>query len=148
MAHFIMQVENLRKVYDKKLILDDISLSFYYGAKIGVLGSNGSGKSTLLRIMAGVDKDFDGRLYQQPGIKIGHVPQEPLLDTEKTVRGIVEEGVAETVALLKAFEEVSSNCDTDEAIERMGALQEKIDQLGAWELDRHLEIAADALERL
>ncbi len=146
MSHFIMQIEGLRKVYDRRAVIEDISLSFYHGAKIGVLGANGAGKSTLLRVMAGVDKDIDGRVHHHPGTRIGHVPQEPLLDSTKTVREVVEEGVAETKALLTEFEEVSSNCDTDEAIERMGALQEKIDALGAWELDRHLEIAADALE--
>ena len=153
MAHFIMQVQNLRKVYDKRVVIEDISLSFYHGAKIGVLGGNGAGKSTLLRIMAGEDDDFDGNLYHHPGTKIGFVPQEPLLDTEKTVREVVEEGVADRIGLVKEYEEVSvslgSGLDGDAmqaALDRMAALQEKIDASDAWQVDRHLEIAADALQ--
>jgi ATP-binding cassette ChvD family protein len=152
-AHFIMQMQDLRKVYGQKAILENISLSFYYGAKIGVLGGNGAGKSTLLRIMAGVDKDFDGTLHHHPGTKIGFVPQEPLLDSTLTVRQVVEEGVAETAALVKEYETVAASLETgldgdalQSALDRMAALQEKIDAAGAWELDRRLEIAADALE--
>jgi ATP-binding cassette ChvD family protein len=152
-AHFIMQMQNLRKVYEQKVAIDDITLSFYYGAKIGVLGGNGAGKSTLLRIMAAVDTDFDGTLYHHPGAKIGFVPQEPLLDSNLTVRQVVEQGVAETVALLQEYEAVAASLETgldgdamQAALDRMSALQEKIEAAGAWELDRHLEIAADALE--
>ncbi len=153
MAHFIMQIQGLRKVYEKKAVIEDISLSFYHGAKIGVLGTNGSGKSTLLRIMAGEDTDIDGTVRHNPGTRIGFVPQEPLLDVERTVREIVEEGVADRIALVKEYEAVSASLETgldgDEmqaALDRMQALQEKIDQAGAWETDRQLEIAADALE--
>ena len=153
MAHFIMQTQGLQKMYEKRTVLSDITLSFYHGAKIGVLGGNGTGKSTLLRIMAGVDKDFDGKLWHNPGTKIGFVPQEPLLDTSKTVREVVEEGVGETARLLKDFEDVNVKLGEglegdalQEAMDRMGALQEKIDATNAWELERHLEIAADALE--
>ncbi len=146
MPHFIMQIQDLRKVYEKKAVIEDITLSFYYGAKIGVLGGNGAGKSTLLRIMAGVDRDFDGKLQHHPGTRIGHVPQEPLLDTTKTVREVVEEGVAEQIALVQEYEALSEKLDTDEAMERFSRLQEKIDAVGAWETDRTLEIAADALE--
>ncbi len=136
----------------KRFILHDISLSFYPGAKIGVLGLNGSGKSTLLRIMAGIDKDFDGEARPQPGIKIGYLPQEPELDESRDVRGNVEDGVAETKALLDRFNEISDRfaepMDDDEMttlLEEQGKLQDAIDSAGAWELDRKLEMAADAL---
>jgi len=151
MAHFIMQIQNLRRMYEKKVVIEDVSLSFYHGAKIGVLGGNGAGKSTLLRIMARQDKDFDGRVHWNPGTKIGYVPQEPLLDTDKTVREIVEEGVADRIAIVKQYEAISESLgqdgvDVDAEMEKMTKLQEKIDATGGWELDRHLEIAADALE--
>jgi energy-dependent translational throttle protein EttA len=153
MAHYVMQINGLTKYYNKRKIMEDVSLSFYYGAKIGILGVNGSGKSTLLRILAGEDKDFDGKVWWNPGTKIGYVPQEPKLDPEKTVRDIVEEGVAEKTQLVKDFEAVSASLekglDGDEmqaALDKMSALQEKIDFTNAWETDRQLEIAADALE--
>ncbi len=153
MAHFIMQIENLRKLYEKKVIIEDLSLSFYYGAKIGVLGGNGAGKSTLLRVMAGADKDFDGKVHHQPGIRIGWVPQEPIVDLGKTVREIVEEGVADQKKILADYDKVTASMETgldgdalQSAMDRMAALQEKIDAGNLWELDRHLEIAADALE--
>ncbi|RJQ47526.1 MAG: energy-dependent translational throttle protein EttA [Gammaproteobacteria bacterium] len=136
----------------KREILKDISLSFFPGAKIGVLGLNGSGKSTLLRIMAGVDKDYIGEARPQPGIRIGLLAQEPQLDPEKDVRGNVEEAVAETRALLKRFDEVSmrfaepmGDDEMNALLEEQAQLQEKIDAAGAWELDRTLEVAADAL---
>src|SRR5919108_2735266 len=136
----------------KKEILRDISLSFFPGAKIGVLGYNGAGKSTLLRIMAGVDKDYVGEARPQPGIRIGFLPQEPQLDPSKDVRGNVEEAVAETKALLDAFNDISgkfgepmSDDEMNALLEKQAKLQEKIDAAGAWELDRKLEIAADAL---
>ncbi|BBA37255.1 atp-binding protein [Methylocaldum marinum] len=134
----------------KREILRDISLSFFPGAKIGVLGLNGSGKSTLLRIMAGVDKEYDGEARPQPGIKIGYLSQEPQLDPNKTVRGNVEEGVAEIKALVDRFNEVSNafgepDADFDKLLAEQSELQDKIDAAGAWELDRKLEIAADAL---
>ncbi len=136
----------------KREILKDISLSFFPGAKIGVLGLNGSGKSTLLRIMAGVDQDFIGEARPQPGIRIGFLSQEPQLDPEKDVRGNVEEAVAETKALLRRFDEVSmrfaepmSDDEMNKLLDEQAKLQEKIDAAGAWELDRTLEVAADAL---
>jgi len=136
----------------KREILRDISLSFFPGAKIGVLGLNGSGKSTLLRIMAGVDKDYVGEARPQPGIKIGFLAQEPQLDPQKDVRGNVEEAVAETKALLDRFNEISmkfaepmSDDEMNKLMEKQAKLQEQIDAAGAWELDRKLEIAADAL---
>lgn len=139
-------------VAPKRHILRDISLSFFPGAKIGVLGLNGSGKSTLLRIMAGLDTEIDGEARPQPGIKIGYLPQEPELNAEKDVRGNVEEGVGETKALLDRFNEISlqfaepmSDDEMNALLEEQGQLQDAIDAEGAWELDRKLEIAADAL---
>ncbi len=152
MAHFIMSCQNLRKVYEKRVVIDDVSLSFYHGAKIGVLGGNGAGKSTILRIMAGADKDFDGQLYNHPGSKIGFVPQEPLLDTAKTVREIVEEAVADRIGMVKDYEAISESLgelDGDAmqaAMDKMSTLQEKIDASNGWEINRELEIAADAME--
>ncbi|MBI2921773.1 MAG: energy-dependent translational throttle protein EttA [Planctomycetes bacterium] len=150
---FIMQIERLSKSYDKKLVIKDISLSFYYGAKIGVLGANGSGKSTLLRIMAGVDRDFEGDLHHMPNCRIGFVPQEPQLDMAKDVKGVLDEAVVETRDLLRKHEEVGTKLEgkldpdeMQEALDELQALQEKIDACNAWELDRQLEIAADALE--
>jgi len=141
-----------KMVPPKRFIIKDISLSFYPGAKIGVLGLNGSGKSTVLRIMAGLDTEFDGEARPQPGIKVGYLPQEPQLDPEKDVRGNVEEGVAETKAIVDRFNEISMQfaepMDDDEMnalLEEQGKLQDAIDAEGAWELDRKLEIAADAL---
>ena len=153
MAHFIMQMQNLHKMIQNKVIVENLSLSFYYGAKIGILGANGAGKSTILRIMAGEDKDVDGKLYWQPGIKIGYVSQEPLLDAALTVRQVVEQGIAELIQLVKDFEAVTALLETkldddamQAALDKMSALQEKIDHTNAWETDRQLEIAADALE--
>lgn len=136
----------------KKEIIKDISLSFFYGAKIGVLGINGAGKSTVLKIIAGVDKDYLGEITFQRNLKFGYLPQEPLLDREKTVRGVVEEGVATIKALLTEFEEISikfGEVTNDEALNRLmdrqGTLQEQIDAVDGWNLDRKLDIAADAL---
>jgi ATP-binding cassette ChvD family protein len=136
----------------KRKILEDISLSFYPGAKIGVLGLNGSGKSSLLKIMAGADPDFLGEAKPAKGVKIGFLQQEPKLDPTKDVRGNVEEGVAETKALLDEFNAISAKFSepmSDDAmaalIEKQGQLQERIDAVNAWELDRQLEVAADAL---
>ncbi|HNP36309.1 MAG TPA: energy-dependent translational throttle protein EttA [Woeseiaceae bacterium] len=153
MAQYIYTMNRVAKVVPpKRFILRDISLSFFPGAKIGVLGLNGSGKSTLLRIMAGIDKDFDGEARPQPGIKIGYLPQEPELDASKDVRGNVEEGVAETKALVDRFNEISmkfaepmSDDEMNTLLEEQGKLQDEIEAAGAWELDRKLEIAADAL---
>ena len=136
----------------KREILKNISLSFFPGAKIGVLGLNGSGKSSLLRIMAGVDQEFNGEARPAPNTKVGYLSQEPQLDASKNVRGNVEEAVASTKALLDKFNEISMKfgepMDDDtmnKLMEEQGRLQEKIDAAGAWELDRKLEIAADAL---
>ncbi len=153
MAQYIYTMNRVaRMVPPKRFILKDISLSFFPGAKIGVLGLNGSGKSTLLRIMAGIDKEFDGEARPQPGIKIGYLPQEPELDTDKDVRGNVEEGVAEAKALLDRFNEISmqfaepmSDEQMTALLDEQGELQDAIDTAGAWELDRKLDIAADAL---
>ena len=153
MAQYIYTMNRVAKmVPPKRFIIKDISLSFFPGAKIGVLGLNGSGKSTLLRIMAGIDKEFDGEARPQPGINIGYLPQEPELDAAKDVRGNVEEGVAETKALLDRFNEISmqfaepmSDEQMTALLEEQGKLQDAIETAGAWELDRKLDIAADAL---
>jgi sulfate-transporting ATPase len=152
-GQYIFTMNRVGKVVPpKREILRDISLSFFPGAKIGVLGLNGSGKSTLLRIMAGVDQDYVGEARPQPGIKIGFLAQEPQLDPDKDVRGNVEEAVTETKALLDQFNDISmkfaepmSDDEMNKLMEKQAALQEKIDAAGAWELDRKLEIAADAL---
>ena len=152
-GQFIFTMHRISKVVPpNRTILKDISLSFFPGAKIGVLGLNGSGKSSLLRIMAGVDQGYDGEARPQPGIHIGFLQQEPQLDPKKDVRGNVEEAVAETRALLDKFNEISmkfgepmSDDEMNRLIEEQGKLQEKIDAAGAWDLDRKLEIAADAL---
>lgn len=133
-----------------KQVLKDIYLSFYYGAKIGVLGLNGAGKSTLLRIIAGVDKDYLGQVTAQKGITFDYLPQEPELDPTKTVKEIVEEGAAETVGLLKDYEAVNAalgepDADFDKLLEKQAKLQEKIDHLNAWDLESRLEMAMDAL---
>lgn len=151
MAQYIYTMNRVGKVVPpKKQILKDISLSFFPGAKIGVLGLNGSGKSTLLRIMAGIDTDIEGEARPQPGINIGYLPQEPQLDPDKDVRGNVEMGVAEIKAVLDRFNAVSNaftdpDADFDKLLAEQAELQDKIDAAGAWELDRKLEIAADAL---
>jgi sulfate-transporting ATPase len=152
-GQFIFTMHRVSKVVPpNRTILKDISLSFFPGAKIGVLGLNGSGKSSLLRIMAGADQGYDGEARPQPGIHIGFLQQEPQLDPKKDVRGNVEEAVADTKALLDKFNEISmkfgepmSDDEMNKLIEEQGKLQEKIDAAGAWDLDRKLEIAADAL---
>ncbi len=140
------------KFYDKRAVLKDISLSYFYGAKIGVLGLNGSGKSSLLRILAGRDQEFVGETVISPGYTIDLLEQEPQLDNTKTVRETVEEAVGETVNLLKEFDEINArfaeNLSDDEMtklLERQGAVQEKLDALDAWDLDSRLEMAMDAL---
>ena len=153
MAQFIYTMIGVSKIVPpNRTIIKDISLSFFPGAKIGLLGLNGAGKSTVLRIMAGVDKDFDGEARPQPGIRIGYLPQEPELDDSKTVREIVEEGVAEVRELLTRFDEISMKFAEpmdDEAMNALLAeqaeLQEAIDVCNGWELERTLEVAADAL---
>jgi energy-dependent translational throttle protein EttA len=147
----IFSMVGVGKVYPpNRQVLKDIYLSFFYGAKIGVLGLNGAGKSSLLRIIAGLDKDYLGDITRQKGITFGYLSQEPELDVSKTVRDIVEEGVAETSSLLRAFEEVSNklsepDADFDTLLEQQAALQEKIDHANAWDLESKLEQAMDAL---
>lgn len=148
----IYSMIQVSKYYDKKPVLKDISISFFYGAKIGVLGLNGSGKSTLLRIFAGIDKEFNGQTSISPGLTVGLLDQEPELDNTKTVRDIVEEGLQETVALVNEFNRINelfanpmSEDEMNSLIERQGEVQEKIDALEAWDLDSRLEMAMDAL---
>ncbi|MGN6368555.1 MAG: energy-dependent translational throttle protein EttA [Phycisphaerae bacterium] len=148
----IYSMIGVSKKIDKKVLLKDIYLSYFYGAKIGVLGINGAGKSTLLKILAGVDKDFDGQISLQPGYTTGFLSQEPNLDPDKTVKEIVQEGVQETVDLLKQFEELSNKFaepmeddEMNKLLEKQGELQEKLDAINAWELDQQLEMAMDAL---
>jgi len=150
---FVYTMQDLRKVVPPdRVILDGITLAFLPGAKIGVIGPNGSGKSSLLRIMAGEDTDFLGEARLTPGVRVGHLPQEPHLDPAKDVLGNVEEGVGELRELLRRFEEVSAKfaepMDDDAMnalLEEQGKLQDRIDAAGAWELDRTLEVAMDAL---
>ena len=137
---------------NQKKVLNNIYLSFFYGAKIGIIGLNGSGKSTLMKIIAGIDKNFQGEVVFSPGYSVGYLEQEPKLDPEKTVREVVEEGCAETVALLKEYEEINmklcepmSDDEMARMIERQGELYEKIDHANGWELDSILERAMDAL---
>ncbi len=152
-GEYAFVMKDLRKVVPpKREILRGIYLSFFHGAKIGVLGANGAGKSSLLRIMAGVDDDFLGEAFPADGLRIGYLPQEPALDPAKDVRGNVEEGVAETRALLARFEEVSARLgepvDDDEMeklLEEQSRLQDRIDAVNAWDLDRTVELAMDAL---
>ncbi|VTS03157.1 energy-dependent translational throttle protein EttA [Tuwongella immobilis] len=148
---YIFQIESLTKTYNKKEVLKNIWLSFYPGAKIGVIGSNGAGKSTLLKIMAGVDTDFIGTARPESGISIGHVPQEPRLNDAKDVRGNIEEAVASTRALLTRQEELGNRMaeaspeEFDAISEEMARVQDAIDACNAYELDRQLEIAMDAM---
>jgi ATP-binding cassette ChvD family protein len=148
----ICSMIRVSKFYDKKPIIQDISLSYFYGAKIGVLGLNGSGKTTLLRIMAGIEKDFNGELTFAPGYTVGYLEQEPILDENKTIRQVVEEGVQEIVDLVneynrinEKFAEPMSDDEMNKLIERQGAVQEKLDAADAWDLDSRLEMAMDAL---
>ncbi|MDO8805767.1 MAG: energy-dependent translational throttle protein EttA [Elusimicrobiota bacterium] len=148
----IFSMVDVSKIYDKKAVLKDIYLSYYYGAKIGVLGLNGSGKSSLLRIMAGVDDDFRGETVLSPGHTVGMLEQEPKLDENKTVRQVAEEGLPEAIAALKEYNDISDKLaePMDEAkmnalIDRQSKVQEKIDALNAWDIDSRLELAMDAL---
>src|SRR5215210_1263234 len=148
----IYSMIGVSKFYDKKPVLKDIYLSYFYGAKIGVIGLNGSGKSSLLRIIAGTDKEFVGETHISPGYSVGYLEQEPRLDESKTVREIVEEGVGEVVDLLKEFDEINerfaealSDDEMEKLLERQGAVQEKLDSMGGWDLDSRLEMAMDAL---
>jgi len=148
----IYSMIKVSKYYDNKPILKDISLSYFYGAKIGVLGLNGSGKSTLLKILAGIDTEYNGETHIAPGLKIDYLDQEPELDPEKTVKEIVEEGVQETVNLLNEFNEINekfaepmTDAEMQELIDRQASVQEKLDNLSAWDLDSKLTMAMDAL---
>ena len=148
----IYSMVGVGKLYDKRAVLKDIYLSYFYGAKIGVIGLNGSGKSSLLRIMAGVDKEINGEAVLSPGYTVGYLEQEPLIDDSRTVREVVEEAVQETVRLLKEFEEINakfaelmSDDEMNKLLERQGEVQEKLDQQDAWDLDARLEMAMDAL---
>ena len=148
----IYSMIGVSKMYDKKVVLKNIYISYFYGAKIGVIGLNGSGKSSLLKIFAGVDKDFIGETVISPGYSVGYLEQEPLLDCNKTVKEVVEEGAQEAVSLLKEFEEISnkfaepmSDEEMNDLIERQGKVQDRIDQLDAWDIDARLEMAMDAL---
>ena len=148
----IYSMVGVSKYYDKRPVLKDIYLSYFYGAKIGVIGLNGSGKSSLLRIMAGVDKEIHGEAVLSPGYTVGYLEQEPLLDDSRSVREVVEEAVQETVNLLKKFEEINakfaepmSDDEMNALLERQGEVQEKLDHQEAWDLDARLEMAMDAL---
>ena len=153
MAQYVYTMQAVTKtVPPKRTILENISLSFFPGAKIGVLGLNGAGKSSLLRIMAGVDTEFEGEARPQKGIRVGFLPQEPQLDDSLDVRGNVEKGVGETMALLAEFNAVSekfaepmSDDEMNALLEQQGELQTRIDAVNGWDVDRQLEIAADAL---
>jgi sulfate-transporting ATPase len=148
----IYSMVRVSKYYDKKPVIENISLSYFYGAKIGVLGLNGSGKSTLLKILAGVDTKFNGETHLAPGHTVGYLPQEPELDDSKTVKDIVEEGARELVDLVREYNEMSEKFaepmdddDMNQLIERQGVLQEQIDSKNAWDLESQLDQAMDAL---
>ena len=148
----IYSMVGVSKYYDKKAVLKEVYLSYFYGAKIGVLGLNGSGKSSLLRILAGIDTDFKGETVLSPGHTVGMLEQEPKLDENKTVRQVVEEGVPETIAVLKEYNEINekmaepmSDAAMNALIERQSKVQERIDALDAWDIDSRLEMAMDAL---
>ena len=149
---YIFQTENLTKQYDEKVVFQDISLSFYYGAKIGIVGENGAGKTSLLRIMAGIDSEFMGTARLAKGMRVGYVPQEPRLNPAKTVRGNLEEALAPVHALIARYDAVADRmgekppqAEMDKLMDEMGRLQEQIDAMDAWEVDRLLDVAADAL---
>ena len=148
----IYTMARVTKTVNRKEILKDISLSYFHGAKIGVLGLNGSGKSTLLKILAGIDTDFEGHTHMAKGFTIGYLEQEPLRNETRTVREVVEEGAAETVALLAEFEAINAKFaeemtaeEMEKLLEKQGEVQEKLDALDAWELDSRLKQAMDAL---
>jgi sulfate-transporting ATPase len=148
----IYSMVGVSKYYDKKPVLKDIYLGYFYGAKIGVLGLNGSGKTSLLRILAGADKEFQGEIAISPGYTVGYLEQEPLLDESRTVLEVVQEGAQETINLLKEFDEISTRFaepmeddEMNKLLERQGKVQDKLDATGAWDLDSRLEMAMDAL---
>jgi sulfate-transporting ATPase len=148
----IYSMIGVSKYYDKRPVLEDISLSYFYGAKIGVLGLNGSGKTSLLRILAGVDKEFVGQTIISPGLTVGLLEQEPRLDESKTVRAVVEEAVQDTVRLMEEFNRINeqlsqpmSDEEMSKVLDRQASIQEKLDALDAWDMDSRLEMAMDAL---
>ena len=148
----IYSMMKVSKSYQKKTVIKDISLSYYYGAKIGVLGLNGSGKSSLLRIMAGVDKEYNGEAGLSAGYTVGHLEQEPLVDSEKTVKAVVEEGMQGIVDIVKEYNEISEKFaepmpvdEMNKLLERQGELQEEIEKQNAWDIESRLEMAMDAL---
>src|SRR3954462_10821305 len=149
----IYSMIGVSKTHEKKVILQDIYLSYFYGAKIGVLGLNGAGKSTLLRILAGTDKQFEGQISKSPNYTVGFLEQEPKLDESLTVRQVVEQGMQATIDLLRQFDDVNENLGDPELspeameklLEKQGNIQEKLDHANAWEMDQQLEQAMDAL---
>jgi len=148
----IYSMSGVSKTHHRKKVLEDIHLGYYYGAKIGVLGLNGAGKSTLLRILAGQDTDFEGQVSAEKGYTIGYLPQEPLVDETRTVREVVEEGLGQTLALLREFEALNEKFAEpmepeamEKLLEKQGEIQEKIDACGGWDLDAQVEMAMDAL---
>jgi ATP-binding cassette ChvD family protein len=151
MPEFVYSIYKLNKSYSQKQVLKDINLSFYPDAKIGIVGDNGSGKSTLLRIMAGVDKDFDGHAAPMRNVRVGYVPQEPQLDPTKNVKENLEMAFADTVKLLKDYEELANKVgelegdEMEKALERMSAMQDKIEAADAWNLDQKLAVASNAM---
>src|SRR5690606_9107876 len=148
MAEYIYTLQRVRKAHGDKVVLDDVTLSFLPGAKIGVLGPNGTGKSTLLRMMAGLEQPSNGEARLMPGYTVGMLQQEPPLNEEKTVLGNVQEGVAETMAMLERYNEIAEKMATDysdELLDEMGKLQEQLEHRNAWDLDSQLEQAMDAL---
>ncbi len=151
MPEFVFTIHKLNKHYGQKHVLKDINLAFYPGAKIGIVGDNGSGKSTLLRIMAGVDKDFDGHAEPMKNVRVGYVPQEPQLDSTKNVKENLEMAFAETVRLLKEYEELANKVGElegdamDKALEQMATMQDKIEAVDGWNLDQKLAVASNAL---
>ena len=151
-TRIIYSMTGISKMHEKKVILKDIYLSYYYGAKIGVLGLNGAGKSSLLRIIAGTDKNYEGTITKAAGYRVGYLEQEPQLDADKTIREVVLEGLRHITDLLAEFDRINEKLaedlspeDMDKTLNRQGEIQEKLDVLGAWDLDNTLEQAMDAL---
>ena len=149
---FVFQTQNLAKNYAEKTIFEGMSLSFLYGAKIGIVGENGTGKTSLLRIMAGMDQDYMGTAQLAKGMRVGYVPQEPKLNPGKTVRGNLEEALEPVHALIRRYDEVADAMgekrpkdQMDKLMDEMSRLQEQIDAMDAWEVDRLLDVASDAL---
>ncbi|MBI5814380.1 MAG: energy-dependent translational throttle protein EttA [Nitrospinae bacterium] len=151
-GEYIFTISQLTKAYGQKKVLENINLCFYHGAKIGIVGENGSGKSTILKIMAGVDTNFTGMAEPMKGIRIGYLPQEPRLDPKKNVRGNIEEAFTEIKGLIAEYEALSAKMgepmgddEMEKALEKMGKLQDRIDAVSGWELDRQVEVAMDAM---